>query len=84
MTESAPNAGTIAETVVVEAIRARDEVSGKTCPCLQFLCSHCHTVLGVSFDPDWQAEILAGAASQRRFNTQRLGRIAEIENHLCI
>jgi hypothetical protein len=46
--------------VLVEAIRARDEVSGKTCPCLQFLCSQCHTVLGVSLDPDWQAQIVAG------------------------
>ena len=29
-------------------------------PCLQFLCSRCHTVLGVSLDPDWQAEMVAG------------------------
>ncbi len=49
----------IAVTVLIEAIRARDEVTGKTCPCLQFLCSRCRTVLGVSLDPDWQAEIVA-------------------------
>jgi hypothetical protein len=47
-------------TIHIEAIRARDEGSGKTCPCLQFLCSRCHTILGVSLDPDWQAEIVAG------------------------
>ncbi len=59
MTGKCPKCEAVA-TVVVEAIRARDEVSGKTCPCLQFLCSHCYTVLGVSLDPDWQAEIVAG------------------------
>jgi hypothetical protein len=47
-------------TILIEAIRARDDSSGRTCPCLQFLCSRCHTVLGVSLDPDWQAEIVAG------------------------
>jgi len=45
-------------TVVVESIRARDEASGKTCPSVQFLCSKCRTVLGVSLDPDWQSQIM--------------------------
>jgi hypothetical protein len=59
MSGKCPKCQTIV-TVLVEAIRARDEVSGRTCPCFQFLCSQCHTVLGISLDPDWQAEIVTG------------------------
>ncbi len=43
-------------TVLVEPIRARDETSGKTCPAVQFLCSKCRTILGVSLDPEWHAQ----------------------------
>ena len=43
-------------TIAVESIRARDEISGRTCPSVLFLCSRCRTVLGVSLDPDWQAQ----------------------------
>ena len=46
--------------VVVEAIRARDEASAKTWPAVLFLCGQCRTILGVSLDPDWQAQIVAG------------------------
>ncbi len=47
-------------TVLIELIRARDEISGRTCPSVQFLCDRCRTVLGVSLDPDWQAQIVIG------------------------
>ncbi len=57
--EDAPNARPIV-TVLIELIRARDEVSGRTCPSVQFLCDRCRTVLGVSLDPDWQAQIVIG------------------------
>lgn len=46
--------------IVVEASRARDEVSHKTVPVLQFICQQCRTILSVSLDPDWQAQIVAG------------------------
>lgn len=46
--------------VVVEAIRARDDTAGKTWPAVLFLCDRCHTILSVSLDPDWQAQIVAG------------------------
>jgi hypothetical protein len=46
-------------TVLIEPIRARDEASGKTCPAVQFLCSQCRTILGVSLDPVWQSQIVA-------------------------
>ena len=47
-------------TILIESIRARDESSGRTCPSVQFLCDRCRTVLGVSLDPDWQAQIVIG------------------------
>jgi hypothetical protein len=46
--------------IVVEASRARDEVSHKNVPVHQFLCQQCRTILCVSLDPDWQAQIVAG------------------------
>lgn len=47
-------------SVVVEAIRAHDNSSGKTWPAVIFLCEACRTILSVSPDPDWQAQIVAG------------------------
>jgi hypothetical protein len=47
-------------SVVVEAIRARDDANGKTWPAVLFLCDRCRTILSVSLDPDWQAQIVAG------------------------
>ena len=49
-----------AVTVLIESIRARDEQSGRTCPSVQFICGECRTILGVSLDPDWQAQIMVG------------------------
>jgi hypothetical protein len=46
--------------IVVEALRARDEVSSGTVPVLQFLCDQCRTILAVTLDPEWQARIVAG------------------------
>ena len=46
--------------IVVEAIRARDDASGKTWPAVLFLCDRCRTILSVSLDPNWQAQIVAG------------------------
>jgi len=43
-------------TVVAESIRARDEATGRTCPAVQFVCSKCRIVLGVSLEPDWHAQ----------------------------
>jgi hypothetical protein len=57
--------------VVVEAIRAHDETSGKTWPAVLFLCDRCRTILSVSLDPDWQAQIVAGqlkTVGERKFN----------------
>jgi hypothetical protein len=54
-----PKCGSAAH-VVVEAIRARDDTAGKTWPAVLFLCDRCHTILSVSLDPDWQAQIVAG------------------------
>lgn len=51
--EAAPN-------VIVEAFRARDESSGRTIPVLRFVCDQCRTILSVSLDPEWQAQIVAG------------------------
>jgi phage FluMu protein Com len=50
----------VVANVLVESIRARDEGAEKTLPAVQFLCSECRTILGVSLDPDWQAQIVAG------------------------
>lgn len=46
--------------IIVEALRARDEVSKGTVPVLQFLCDQCRAILSVSLDPEWQAQIVAG------------------------
>lgn len=59
MSGKCPKCETIV-TVFIESIRARDEASGRTYASVQFLCSRCRTVLGVSLDPDWQAQIIAG------------------------
>ena len=48
-----------APSILVEAIRARDEASGKTWPAVLFLCDGCRMILSVSLDPDWQAQIVA-------------------------
>ena len=45
--------------IIVEALRARDEVSKKTIPVLQFLCDQCRTILGVTLDPISQEQIVA-------------------------
>lgn len=47
-------------SVVVEAIRAHDGSSGKTWPAVVFLCKSCRTILSVSLDSDWQAQIVSG------------------------
>lgn len=59
MTGKCPKCDT-ACSILVQAIRARDEAAGKTLPALLFLCDQCHTILSVSLDPDWQAQIVAG------------------------
>ena len=46
--------------IIVEALRARDEVSKGTVPVLQFLCDQCRAILSVALDPEWQAQIVAG------------------------
>ena len=49
-----------AANIIVESLGARDEVSKGTVPVLQFLCDHCRTILAVTLDPEWQAQIVAG------------------------
>ena len=49
-----------ASNIVVEAVRARDDVSSGTVPVLQFLCDQCRTILAVTLDPEWHARIVAG------------------------
>ena len=49
-----------ASNIVVEALRARDETLKETIPVLQFLCDQCRTILAVTLDPEWQAQIVAG------------------------
>jgi hypothetical protein len=46
--------------IIVVSIRARQTVSDTTVPILQFLCDQCETILSVSLDPEWQAQIVAG------------------------
>jgi len=46
--------------IVVEGIRAHDNGAGKTWPAVLFLCEQCRTILSVSLDPEWQAQIVAG------------------------
>ena len=59
MTGKCPKCGA-ASNIVVEALRARDETSKGTIPVLQFLCEQCRTILAVTLDPEWQAQIVAG------------------------
>ena len=44
----------------IVSLRARNDVSGTTVPVLQFLCDQCRTILAVTLDPEWQAQIVAG------------------------
>jgi len=46
--------------VLVEPFRARDVASERTVPALQFICDRCRTILSVTLDPEWQAQIVAG------------------------
>ena len=46
--------------IIVVPLRARDDVSRTTVPVLQFLCDQCRTILSVTLDPEWQAQIVAG------------------------
>ncbi len=45
-------------TIACEPVRARDEISGRTCPAIQFMCSNCLTILSVSLDPDWHSQVM--------------------------
>jgi hypothetical protein len=49
-----------APNVLVEPFRARDVGSERTVPSLQFICDQCRTILSVTLDPEWQAQIVAG------------------------
>ena len=46
--------------IIVVPLRARDEMSHTTVPVLQFLCDQCRTILAVTLDPEWQAQVVAG------------------------
>lgn len=46
--------------IIVVPLRARDDFSRTTIPVLQFLCDKCRTILSVTLDPEWQAQIVAG------------------------
>jgi hypothetical protein len=46
--------------IVVVPLRARQDDSKSTIPVLQFLCDQCRTILSVTLDPEWQAQIVAG------------------------
>ena len=50
----------VVPNILVAPLRARDENSEKTLPVLQFRCDKCQTILGVTLDPEWQAQIVAG------------------------
>lgn len=50
----------VVPNIVVVPFRARDEITKRTVPALQFLCDKCHTILSVTLDPEWQAQIVAG------------------------
>ncbi len=56
--------------ILVVALRARGETSSTTVPVLQFLCDKCRTILSVTLDPEWQAQIVAG---QLRTVSERSG-----------
>ena len=59
MTGKCPKCDVI-PNILVAPLRARDENSEKTVPVLQFLCDKCRTILSVTLDPEWQAQIVAG------------------------
>ena len=43
------------------AYRGRSKAqTGGAVPVLQFLCDQCRTILAVTLDPEWQAQIVAG------------------------
>lgn len=46
--------------IVVVPFRAREDVMKTTVPALQFICDQCQTILSVTLDPEWQAQIVAG------------------------
>ncbi len=46
--------------ILIASLRARSEDSTQTVPVLQFLCDQCRTILGITLDPEWQAQIVAG------------------------
>lgn len=46
--------------IIVIPFRAREEINHTTIPALQFICDQCRTILSVSLDPEWQAQIVAG------------------------
>lgn len=46
--------------IIVVPMRARHDTSQSTYPVLQFLCDQCRTILSVTLDPEWQAQIVAG------------------------
>ncbi|WP_334148827.1 hypothetical protein [Hyphomicrobium sp.] len=49
-----------APNILVAPFRAREEFSQTTVPALQFICDQCRTILSVTLDPEWQAQIMAG------------------------
>lgn len=59
MAGKCPKCETVPHIIVVP-LRARDELKMTTVPALQFLCDHCRTILSVTLDPEWQAQIVAG------------------------
>ena len=46
--------------IVIIPLRAREQNAARTVPVLQFLCDNCRTILSITLDPDWQAQIMAG------------------------
>jgi hypothetical protein len=46
--------------VLVEPLRARDEITQRTVPVLLFLCDKCRTILSITLDPEWHAQVVAG------------------------
>lgn len=49
-----------ASNIIIVPFRAREEISKTTVPALQFICDQCLTILSVTLDPEWQAQIVAG------------------------
>ena len=59
MDSKCPKCGAV-PNILVESFRARDASSGRTVPSLRFVCDQCSTILSVTLDPEWQAQIFAG------------------------